>query len=127
MKYLALIILLFPGFISACVIGPKKLNASIENGFAYEITVSDLCENCNRIIITAPLQYNDRKFALGVFTLLNKNKILSRSIHSTINELGLPKFASIIHDSKNISYEITFLYGEGNCKAYEFIYKKSST
>jgi len=126
MKYLALIILFFPGYVSACIIGPKVLSASAKNGFSYSISSSGFCENCNAITITAPKQYNNRTFAHGLFTLTDQKKILSRSIHSSINEAGQPEFTGTISGNQNINYEITFEYGNGHCMPYKFIHKNTN-
>ena len=126
MKYLTFIILLLPSYISACIIGPEKLDANEENDFVYSISSSDYCQNCNTIRITGPKQYKSHNFSHGLFTLYDQNKVLSKTIHSSVNDAGQPEFFGIINGNKNINYEITFEYGNGRCMSYTFIYKNNN-
>lgn len=123
MKYLALTLLIYSGAISACIVGPEKITIDASYGFKYKSKKSELCDQCSTVTISAPKAYKNKPFGHGLFTVYSGGEIISRSIHTSLNDLGTPEFIGIVSNKKNISYNITFLYGKGRCKAYEFIYK----
>jgi len=123
MKYIALILLVYSGAISACIVGPQRIGADTSYGFTFESKISDLCEQCRMVSVTAPEKYKDREFGHGLVTLHHEGEIISRFIHSSFNESGAPEFVGILSSKKGFTYEITFEYGKGRCKAYQFTYK----
>ena len=123
MKSIILLVLLFPGYLSACIIGPERIEASKDNGFEFNIEKSDYCQNCQTVSIIAPKQYEDINFSHGLFTLYDNNEVLSRTIHKSTNESGNPQFLGIVNGHPKLGYEITFEYGGGRCMKYMFIYR----
>ena len=123
MKYFALTLLIYSGAISACIIGPEKITIDASSDFKIISKKSELCEQCSIVTISAPKAYKNKPFAHGLFTVYSGGELISRSIHTKLNDLGVPEFIGIVSNKKNVSYNITFLYGKGRCKAYEFIYK----
>jgi len=121
MKYIVLLISLISSNTYSCVIGPTQLEVLDRFGFMFEETLSDIYESSNKIHITAPLSYKDRKFEIGVFTVFLNGKIVSKSVHSYFNEDGIPGFLGYVSNKQGFTYKVTFLYGEGRCKAYEFL------
>lgn len=120
MKYILLLVALISSNTYSCVIGPAQLEVLGEFGFTLEETSSDIYESSNEIHIKAPLIYKDRKFELGIFTVFLNGKIVSKSAHSYLNEDGVPEFLGYVSNKQGFTYKVTFLYGEGKCKAYEF-------
>ena len=99
MKYFAVTLLLYSGFASACIVGPEKLPANASYGF--------------RTI---------KPFSHGLVTIYSEKEIISRSMHSSINESGLPEFTGIVSEAKGIAYAVTFEYGRGRCMSCQFKY-----
>ena len=74
------------------------------------------------VTITAPKQYKKEPFSHGLVTIYSEKEIISRSMHSSINESGLPEFTGIVSEAKGIAYAVTFEYGRGRCMSYQFKY-----
>ena len=120
MKYIVLLIALISSNTYSCVIGPVQLEVLDEFGFRLEEASSEIYDSSNKIHITAPLSYKDQEFELGVFTVFINGKLVSKSVHSYLNEDGVPEFLGYVSNKKGFTYKVTFLYGKGRCKAYEF-------
>ncbi len=120
MKYSFLVFLIISKNTFPCIVGPLQLKVSDEYGFIYKEISSEFCESCYEISITAPLFYKDHKFKFGIFEVLHNGQIVSKSIHSSINEVGMPEFFGYVGSEAGFTYSVSFLYGEDRCKAYEF-------
>ena len=118
---LFLLFMLFSFNAYSCVIGPKQITVSSEFGFEHKVSVAEFYPNVDEIRIQAPLVHNGKKFSVGVFTVFYGNQLVSRSSHSAINEDGYPQFIGYVSNAPDFKYEVTFLYGEGKCKSYEFV------
>ena len=120
MKYIFLLISLISNIAFSCVVGPAQLELSDEYGFKIEVSDSEFCETCSKIDIVAPVTYEGRPFGNGIFTVYMNGEMVSKSIHSYINESGIPEFLGYVSKRPGFSYSVSFLYGKGRCKAYEF-------
>ncbi len=120
MKYFGLLFVLLSFNTLACIIGPVQLDVSEANGFSFSEKESEFYDSVNEISITAPLKYKNEMFELGVYSISLNGKLIGKSIHSSINESGVPEFFGYISNKPGFSYSISFLYGEGRCKSYEF-------
>lgn len=123
MRFLLAFLLIYTGFSAACVIGPEKVIADSINGFELKVEESDLCERCTMISATAPKQYRGQPFSHGLFTVSLGNQIVSRSVHSSVNERGVPEFIGIVSSRETIEYELSFEYGTGRCMSFQFNYR----
>jgi len=110
----------------ACVIGPKQIalepTVLEEYQFTVESVKSQLCEKCSYISITAPEQYLQKPFSHGVLSIWFNDELVSRSVHSSISDKGVPEFGAVVNEGEGYTYEITFDYGEGRCTSFEFLY-----
>jgi len=120
MKYIFLIVFLVSSNVYSCILGPAQLEASKEFGFTHEEALSKFHESINEIRITAPLNYKNKRFELGIFIVFLKDKVVSKSVHTYINDDGVPEFLGYASNEQGFTYSVSFLYGEGRCKAYEF-------
>jgi hypothetical protein len=120
MKYIFLFYTLLSCNAFACIIGPAQLDVSEANGFSFSESDSVYYDSVNEIKITAPLKYKGETFELGIYSISLNGKLVGKSIHSSINESGVPEFLGYVSNKPGFSYSISFLYGEGRCKSYEF-------
>jgi hypothetical protein len=121
MKYILLIFVLLSFNTFACSRGPVQLDASESNGFSFTEKESEFNDSTNEISIIAPFKYKGKSFELGVYSINLNGKLIGKSIHSSINESGVPEFFGYVSNKPGFSYRVSFLYGEGRCKSYEFI------
>lgn len=104
----------------ACIVGPVQLDVSESNGFNFVEKESEFYESVTEISIVAPLKYKGESFDLGIYSISLNGKLVGKSIHSLINESGVPEFLGYVSNKPGFSYSVSFLYGEGRCKSYEF-------
>jgi hypothetical protein len=126
MKYIFLLFMIIPFNANSCIIMPEQNEVSKKYGFSYEVNPSDFDSYSNEINIIAPLVYKGEKFDLGVFSVFLDGRLVSKSVHSTINEDGVPEFFGYVSSDKDFTYRVSFLYGEGRCKKYEFFAREST-
>ena len=120
MKYILLFLIFLSINTYACIVGPVQLKVSESNGFNFVEKESEFYESVTEISITAPLKYKGESFELGIYSISLNGKLVGRSIHSSINESGVPEFLGYVSNKPGFSYSVSFLYGEGRCKSYEF-------
>lgn len=129
MKYFFLFLIFLSFNSTACIIGPTKLDLLEYDGFSFVEKASEFYDSVNKISITAPIEFKGESFDLGIFSINLNGKLVGKSIHSSINESGIPEFFGYVSNKPGFSYSVSFLYGEGRCKSYEFtatrIVKKS--
>jgi hypothetical protein len=126
LKYLLLGLLLYSISSFACVIGPKQITLEPTVFDEYEFSVktekSQLCEKCSYISITAPERYLQKPFSHGALSVWFNESLVSRSVHSSISDKGVPEFGAVINEDEGYTYEVTFDYGTSRCMSFEFLY-----
>ena len=120
MKQILLLLAFLPFSSLACVIPPTQLQVSELHGFRFVEKTTDYYESTTEIKIVAPLKYKGQKFDLGIYSIYLNDSLIAKSIHSTLNESGEPEFLGYVSNKIGFSYSVSFLYGEGRCKSYEF-------
>lgn len=120
MKKLLFSLALFPIGSLACIVPPIQLEVSESNGFSFSEKPMEFHESIDEINIVAPLVYKGKKFELGIFSIFFNGILVAKSIQSRINESGVPEFVGYVSNKPDFSYSVSFLYGEGRCKSYEF-------
>ena len=130
MKYLLFALLLYSGFSSACIVGPVQIPVTLDSGaeynFSFKSVPSPLCDQCTTISVTAPIKHKEAPFSHGIFTVYFNEELVSRSVHTSRSETGVPEFMGIVHSGSGYSYELTFEYGEGRCMQYQFLYRAAN-
>jgi hypothetical protein len=126
MKYLIFLALFFSAHSSACIIGPEQISAKLVDGFEINTKESELCDSCLMVHVKAPDQYKSKPFSHGVFTVKLNGKLISKTLHSSVNDAGLPEFIGVVGSKNDIEYEVTFEYGEGHCMSYMLVHKSTS-
>lgn len=106
----------------ACVIGPSKYPVDSEHGFEVEYFEAVACKNCKDVSIKAPMSYKSTPFSHGIVSAYLNGVLVSKSIHSSVNEGGSPEFYGVVNIGKGYSHQVTFEYGEGRCMRHEFVY-----
>ncbi len=120
MKYIFLLALLISNGAVSCIVGPVQLDLNEKYGFKIKVSDSEFCKTCSEIDVVAPAEYEGRLFGGGVFTVFMNGNIVSKSMHSYKNQAGTPEFLGYVSNLPGFSYSVSFRYGEGRCKAYEF-------
>ncbi len=120
MKKILCLLVFLPISSLACIVPPAQLDISESNGFSFVERAAEFYESTNEIKIVAPLKYQGKEFDLGIFTIYLNDALIAKTIHSRINESGVPEFLGYASNQPGFSYSISFLYGEGRCKSYEF-------
>jgi len=122
MKFLIFIILFISQVAFACVIGPKKLEVSENQGFRVLITDSALCDDCKEIQIVAPNEFKGMPYYSGTYSIFEDGNLISKTAQVNKLENELPEFFATIRSGK-YEFEVTFSYGNNRCTSYEFKYR----
>jgi len=106
----------------ACILGPDKLDASNTDGFKFELSPNESCDNCVLLEITAPDSYKEQSLAYMLFSTYVDEKIKSKILTSRWTDTDGSDFGAVITKDPNTRFEISILYGTGRCMSYEFTY-----